>query len=63
MRLGVGVLLVSLQVFVANAARPNFIVVLADDLGFGDLGCYGNKKVQSPRIVQFTAEGVRLTSC
>ena len=63
MRLAAGVLIVLLQVTAANAARPNFIVVLADDLGFGDLGCYGNDKIQSPRIDDFATEGVRLTSC
>jgi arylsulfatase A len=46
-----------------NAARPNFIVVLCDDLGYGDLRCYGNQELQTPNIDQFAAEGLRLTSC
>ena len=50
-------------VTMAAADRPNLIVVLADDLGFGDLGCYGNDSILSPRIDRFAAEGLRLTSC
>ena len=48
---------------IATAGRPNFIVVLADDLGFGDVGCYGNDSILTPRIDQFATEGLRLTSC
>ena len=45
------------------AERPNIMVVLADDLGYGDLGCYGNAEVQTPHLDRFAAEGLRLTSC
>lgn len=45
-----------------NAAdKPNFIVFLADDLGWGDLGCYGHPKIQTPNLDKFAAEGVRFT--
>jgi arylsulfatase A len=47
----------------AETARPNFVLVLADDLGYGDLGCYGAKDVRTPNLNQFAAEGLRLTSC
>ena len=43
--------------------RPNFLVVLADDLGYGDLGCYGEPDVHTPNLDQFAEEGVRLTHC
>jgi len=43
------------------ARRPNFIVVLADDLGYGQLGCYGQQKIRTPRIDQLAAEGLRFT--
>ena len=42
-------------------AKPNFIVFLADDLGWGDLACYGHPKIQTPYLDQFAAEGVRFT--
>ncbi|MCA9038892.1 MAG: sulfatase-like hydrolase/transferase [Planctomycetaceae bacterium] len=45
------------------AERPNIIVVLADDLGYGDLHCYGNEEIQSPNLDKFASEGLRLTSC
>jgi arylsulfatase A len=43
--------------------RPNFIVVLDDDLGYGDLACFGSKEVQTPNLDRFAKEGLRLTSC
>jgi len=50
-------------VSVAQSERPNVLIVLADDLGFGDVGCYGNESIITPRIDQFAAEGLKLTSC
>ena len=43
--------------------RPNIVVVLADDLGYGDLGCYGETDLKTPRIDEFAANGLRLTDC
>jgi arylsulfatase A len=43
--------------------RPNFIVVLCDDLGYGDLHCYGNDELHTPNLDRFAQEGLRLTSC
>lgn len=47
----------------AQAAEPppNVVIILADDLGYGDLGCYGHPKFKTPRIDQMAAEGARLT--
>ena len=36
---------------------PNVVVFLTDDQGWGDLGCYGHPKIQSPHLDQFAAEG------
>lgn len=41
---------------------PNIIVIIADDLGYGDLPCYGAKRVRTPAIDQLASEGVRFTS-
>ena len=46
----------------AHDRPPNFIVILADDLGYGDLGVYGQKKIRTPRLDQMAAEGMRFTS-
>jgi len=41
--------------------KPNVIFIMADDLGYGDLGCYGQKVIQTPRIDRLSAEGTRFT--
>lgn len=41
--------------------RPNIIFVMADDLGYGDLGCYGQKAIQTPHIDRLASEGMRFT--
>jgi arylsulfatase A-like enzyme len=44
-----------------KARKPNIVLILADDLGFGDLGCYGQKLIQTPNLDQLAAEGTRFT--
>jgi arylsulfatase A-like enzyme len=41
--------------------RPNIVLILADDLGYGDLGCYGQKRIATPNIDRLAAEGRRFT--
>ena len=43
------------------SARPNLVIILFDDLGWGDLGAYGSRAIATPRIDRLAAEGVRLT--
>ena len=47
----------------AEAARkPNVIVIMADDIGYGDVSCYGAKRVKTPNIDKLASEGIRFTS-
>lgn len=41
--------------------KPNIIYILADDLGYGELGCYGQRKIKTPHIDKLAAEGMRFT--
>jgi arylsulfatase A-like enzyme len=43
--------------------RPNIIVIMADDLGYGDLGCYGQSMIETPNLDRLAAEGTRFTQC
>ncbi|MCI0347782.1 MAG: arylsulfatase [Acidobacteriales bacterium] len=45
----------------AQPARPNIVVLIADDLGWGDLGCYGATKVKTPNLDRLAREGMRFT--
>ena len=46
----------------AADTKPNIIVILADDLGYGDLGCYGAKDIRTPHLDKMASEGLKLTS-
>ncbi len=45
----------------AQRRRPNIVFIMADDLGWGELGCYGQKKIRTPNIDRIAAEGMKFT--
>ncbi len=54
-------LILGLAASAAAAAPPNIVLVMADDLGYGHLGCYGQTKIRTPHIDRMAAEGLRFT--
>ena len=47
---------------VKSTTKPNVIIILADDMGYGDLGCYGVKDIKTPNIDKLSTQGVRFTN-
>lgn len=45
-----------------RTSKPNIVLILADDLGYGDLGCYGAEKVTTPNIDALAREGIRFVN-
>lgn len=54
-------LLTPAAIWAAEKTRPNIVFILADDLGIGDVGCYGQTKIKTPNIDRLAAEGLRFT--
>lgn len=55
------VLIISIQGQAQSNKQPNFIIIFADDLGYGDLSCYGHPTIHTPNLDQMAAEGMRFT--
>jgi arylsulfatase A-like enzyme len=46
----------------ASVSKPNIVLIVADDLGFGDLGCYGAKRIKTPNVDRLASQGARFTA-
>ena len=55
-------LFLSVAALQAELLKPNIVLIFVDDLGYGDLGCYGNEMIKTPHIDRLAAEGQRWTS-
>jgi arylsulfatase A-like enzyme len=54
-------LLAAASLSAADTKRPNIVIIYADDLGYGDLGCYGSPVIRTPHVDRMAAEGLRFT--
>ena len=45
----------------AANTRPNIVFMIADDLGYGDLACFGHREIQTPNLDRMAADGLKLT--
>jgi len=55
------ILLLTLLLALPALSKPNLLIILADDMGYGDLGCYGSKQIETPNLDKMAAAGVRCT--
>ena len=55
------ILLLLASALTAAAALPNIVFILADDLGWGELGCYGQQRIPTPNLDRLATEGMRFT--
>src|ERR1019366_6712455 len=53
--------LVAAAAAASRPGKPNIIFILADDIGYGDLGCYGAERVKTPNVDRIAREGIRFT--
>src|SRR3954464_13995319 len=54
-------LLAGTAALAAGARRPNIVYIMADDLGYGDIGAFGQKKIRTPNLDRLATEGMKLT--
>jgi arylsulfatase A len=63
MKIILSFLLFCILASVGHARKPNVILIMADDLGYTELGSYGQKKIRTPHLDKLAAEGMRFTAC
>jgi arylsulfatase len=55
------ILINPISIHAQTSKPPNFIIIFADDLGYGDLSCYGHPTIHTPNLDRMAAEGMRFT--
>ncbi len=58
---GLPIMVTANETTTLNGSKPNVIVIFCDDLGYGDLGCYGQKTLKTPNLDRMAREGMRFT--
>jgi arylsulfatase A-like enzyme len=56
------VLLFACESFTQAQDRPNVVIIFIDDLGYGDLGCFGSETIETPRIDELATQGIKFTN-
>ena len=56
-----GLMVLPLAAVAAHRQRPNIVFILCDDMGYGDLACYGQPYIDTPNIDRLAAQGMRFT--
>ena len=56
----VALVLISITVAAEEPARPNIVLIMSDDMGYSDIGCYGGE-IKTPNLDQLAADGLRYT--
>ena len=62
MKTGVSAIVLLFVCATVASARPNVVFIFADDLGWGDLGCYGHPRLKTPYLDKMAADGLLLTN-
>ena len=61
LQIGTTLMAPAAALFAQQAERPNVIFILADDIGYGDLSCYGEKTIHTPNVDKLASQGIRFT--
>ena len=59
--IGIMALLANAPAVVQAETLPNLVIILADDLGYGDLSCYGHPSIRTPNLDRMASQGMRFT--
>ena len=61
MKFALSLLLLGTTLLIGKQDRPNFVIFLTDDMGWGDLACYGHPVIKTPNLDKFAKQGTKFT--